>query len=83
MRPTAGEVVQLSTTVYPERCVLEAAEAYKSFCSVMVTRAGDEISVSLAVGPKHAHEAQRILDEFLNYALDLSVRMHVGMEDDG
>ena len=82
MRPTAGEVAQLSTTVYPERCVLEAAEAYKSFCSVMVTRAGDEISVSLAVGP-NAHEAQRILDEFLNYALDLSVRMHVGMEGDG
>ena len=83
MKPTVGVAIQLSTTVYPERCVLAAAEAYKPYCSVTVTPgAGDEIAVSLVVDSKHAHDGQHVLDEFLNYALDLSLRMHLSIEGD-
>jgi len=82
VRPTVGEATQLSSAIYSERCVLAAAEAYKSLCSVTLTRTGDEMSLRLTVEPIHAHDAQRILDEFLNYALDLSVRAHLNIDHD-
>jgi hypothetical protein len=78
--PIPGEPFSLSTTIYPGECVAVASAAYAEFCTVTVsTLSADEVTVTVGIAPTCASKAQTVLDEFLNYALDLSLRTHLGI----
>lgn len=72
--------VPLSKSIYPRRCVEEAAAAYAAICSVEVvgeTSHALEVEVSSVTGQSDMSDEGRITHEFLNYLLDLSLEHHL------
>lgn len=72
--------VPLSKSIYPRRCVEEAAAAYSAICSVEVvgeTSHALEIEVKIISGQSEMPDEGRITHEFLNYLLDLSLEHHL------
>ena len=72
--------VQLSKSIYPRRCIEEAAAAYSAICSVEVvgeTPHSLEIEISSVTGQSEVPNEGRVTHEFLNYLLDLSLDYHL------
>jgi hypothetical protein len=72
--------VSLSKSIYPRRCVEEAAVAYSTICSVDVvgeTPHALEVEVKSITGQSEVPDEGRITHEFLNYLLDLSLEYHL------
>lgn len=72
--------VPLSKSIYPRRCVQEAAAAYSAICSVEVvgeTPHALEVEVRSVTGQSDMPDEGRITHEFLNYLLDLSMEYHL------
>ncbi len=72
--------VPLSKSIYPRRCVEEAAAAYSAICSVDVvgeTPHALEVEISSIAGQSEMPDEGRITHEFLNYLLDLSLEYHL------
>jgi hypothetical protein len=72
--------VPLSKSIYPRRCVEEAAAAYSAICSVEVvgeTPHALEVEVRSVTGRSDMPDEGRITHEFLNYLLDLSLEHHL------
>jgi hypothetical protein len=72
--------VPLSKFIYPRRCVEEAATAYAAICSVEVvgvTPHSLEVEVRSITGQSEVPDDGRIIHEFLNYLLDLSLEHHL------
>lgn len=72
--------VQLSKSIYPRRCVEGAAAAYAAICSVEVvgeTSHALEVEISSIAGQSEMPDEGRIIHEFLNYLLDLSMEYHL------
>jgi hypothetical protein len=73
--------VALSETIYPRECLTEAIATYSAFCSVDVasySAGACEIEI-VAAGSAHGLlDENRLVNEFLNYLLDLSLERHLG-----
>ncbi len=72
--------VSLSKSIYPRRCVEEAAAAYSAICSVDVVGESPhalEVEINSIAGPPEMPDEGRIAHEFLNYLLDLSLEHHL------
>jgi hypothetical protein len=69
--------ITLDSSIYPQVCVLKAAEAYREFLSVeVVATEQDTQIISLSILPASVSEAPKIRREFLNHLLDLAVQRH-------
>ncbi len=72
--------VTLSKSIYPRRCVEEAAAAYSAICSVEVvgkSRHMLEVEIKSIAGQPEMPNEDRVTHEFLNYLLDLSLEHHL------
>jgi hypothetical protein len=72
--------VPLSKTIYPRRCIEEAAAAYSAICSVELTAETPhalEVEIAPISGQVEQPDESRIANEFLNYLLDLSLEYHL------
>jgi len=63
-------------TLYNEDCLKAACEAYKTFAIVSVERGDDYSRIAMALAPGGPDPAT-VRREFLNYALDLSIKKHL------
>lgn len=67
----------LSPAIYPPECLREAAAAYQGLCSVEVfgtSPAGYSIEIT---GSADVADGKQLLNEFLNYLLDLSLEKYL------
>jgi len=74
---------EISSAIYPPECLREAAAAYQGLCSVTVigeSPAGYSIEISRA--PDVVDDKQ-LVNEFLNYLLDLSLEKHLSEFQEG
>jgi hypothetical protein len=72
--------VLLSKTIYPRRCIEEAAAAYSAICSVELTSETPhalEVEITASSGQVEQPDEGRAAHEFLNYLLDLSLEHHL------
>jgi len=70
----------LSKTIYPRRCIEEAAAAYSAICSVELTGEtphAHEVEIAPISGQVEQPDESKIANEFLNYLLDLSLEYHL------
>ena len=70
--------VSLSPLIYSKECLENAVAAYSDICSVVAlgnTPAGPQIEIKAAPG---IGDEPRLVREFLNYVLDLSLEKHLG-----
>lgn len=68
----------LSHDVYEQDAVVEAAQAFAAHLSCHIVRsADDEMEIALYLPPTNPVNDSAI-DEFLNHALDLSIRRKIG-----
>jgi hypothetical protein len=73
--------VALSETIYPRECLKEAIAAYSAFCSIEVascSAAAYEIEIVPVGSGNERPDENRLVNEFLNYLLDLSLEHHLG-----
>jgi hypothetical protein len=73
--------VILSETIYPRECIEESIAAYSAFCSVEVAACSAgacEIKIIAAESVSGRRDENRLVNEFLNYLLDLSLEHHLG-----
>jgi hypothetical protein len=73
--------VALSEAIYPRECLEQAIAAYSAFCSVEVAThplAACEIEISTLKSEGEQHDEKGVVNEFLNYLLDLSLERHLG-----
>ncbi|MCI0626499.1 MAG: HxsD-like protein [Acidobacteria bacterium] len=63
----------ISHSLYPLECVAKAVEAYSGTCMVRIYEATDAQSLLEFQVPDDASDAKRVVHEFLNYLLDMSV----------
>jgi len=67
----------LSHDVYEQAAIIEAGEAYAAHLSFDVVRtSADETEIAVCASPTPATDS--VIDEFLNHALDLSIRRKIG-----
>lgn len=72
----------VSSLIYPRQCVDEAAVAYSDFCTVVISNESSR-GCHLAIGVHEAFRGSsedgevRVIREFLNYMLDLSLHFHL------
>jgi hypothetical protein len=73
---SSGELhaLQLAPDLYPVSAQTAAAYEFSPLCRADVTPCPDSYLLSLTVHDEHRPEAGRIVGEFLNYVLALSVR---------
>lgn len=67
----------LSSMIYPPECLQEAAAAYEGLCSVRIiseSSAGYSVEISRSAD---AADERQLVNEFLNYLLDLSLEKHL------
>lgn len=72
--------VLLSTTIYPRQCLEDAVAAYSAICSVKLTRETHgalEVLIMPIPGPDEQANESRVVHEFLNYLLDVSLEHHL------
>ena len=69
------EDLRLPPNIYPDECLEAASEAFRGFCSVRVV-GGDDRSLAIIVHPQHREMSARVVGEFLNHLLALSLRHH-------
>lgn len=72
--------VSLSKTIYPRRCIEEAAAAYSAICSVELTgETPHALGVEIAPisGQVEQPDESKTAHEFLKYLLDLSLEHHL------
>lgn len=74
MNTRSKEALLLQIEFYDPVCVAEAIGEFREYLSGELAPLGNEIRVDLSVNPSYANEKIRILREFLNYALDLSLK---------
>jgi hypothetical protein len=72
--------VLLSKTVYPRQCLEDAIVAYSAICSVRLTgedSGAREVEIIPIQGQVEHSDENRMVHEFLNYLLDLSLEHHL------
>jgi hypothetical protein len=70
--------ITLSHEVYDQAAVIEAAQAYVAHLHVDILRtSADETKIAVRTSPP-GPAAERVLGEFLNHVLDLSIRRKLG-----
>jgi hypothetical protein len=72
--------VTLTNTIYPRECLEEAIAAYSALCSVELTGetpGAREIEITTIRGQVEQSDESRVVYEFLNYLLDLSLEYHL------
>jgi len=73
----------LSSAIYPVECLREAAVAYQGLCSVEIigeSSTGYSIEIRRAV---NIADGTQLVNEFLNYLLDLSLEKHLSAFQEG
>jgi len=63
----------LASNVYSISALTDASEAFSAFCSAQLARGDDGHFLSLAICEGHQSDAGRIIGEFLNHLLVLSI----------
>jgi hypothetical protein len=77
-----AEIV-LSSAIYTRECLREAAAAYRGLCTVNVLReSAGEYSIEITRSGEVVDERQ-LVNEFLNYLLDLSLEKHLSALQEG
>ena len=75
---TAAYIKIIDNSLYPKRAVAEARQAYREYCDVEVAPAVDGgVELAFSVKPPYANKEREVILNFLNYALDLSMQMHI------
>ena len=68
----------LSNDVYERAAAVEAAKVFAAHVSCQIIRtAAEEMEIALYV-PSAVPAGDSVIDEFLNYVLDLSIRQKIG-----
>jgi len=68
----------LDNNIYSRKAVAEARNAFKEYCSVKATPETDnQVKLLIFVGPNHLERSNEVVLEFLNYALDRSIQIHI------
>lgn len=72
--------LQLSEAIYPHKCLDQAIAAYSGICSVQLlemTLKGCVIEIEPCA--EIEADADRVVHEFMNYLLDLSLESHLSL----
>jgi hypothetical protein len=65
-------------TLYPRKALADARQAYREYCSLTITPVnGGKLQVTITVKDDYQDNARHVILEFLNYALDRSVQIHL------
>jgi hypothetical protein len=64
----------LSPLLYPQECVEATFAQFEGICSGALVSEGDVSLVSLAVRTSHEPDAVKVVGEFFNHALALSIK---------
>jgi hypothetical protein len=65
-------------TLYPRKALADARQAYREYCSLTVAPVdGEKVRVTIRVKDDYQDNARHVILEFLNYALDRSVQIHL------
>jgi len=75
-----SNAVALQSEFYSLECVAKALSDFREFASATTVPLRDGIRLDLNVNPVFANESKRIMCEFLNYALDLSIKRRFDRE---
>ena len=71
--------VILSKKIYLPACLEQAALAYSSLCSILVSQdTAAEYHIEIEICASVGAEENKVAREFLNYLLDLSLESHLG-----
>lgn len=70
-------VLTLSSSIYPLECLHDAITGFQGLCSVTVISA-TATEYSIEIRPSsNAPDRKQLINEFLNYLLDLSLEKHL------
>jgi hypothetical protein len=74
--------VFVSSMIYPRHCIDEASADYSDFCTVVISNESSmgcrlDIEVQEAYRKSTEGAEGRIIQEYLNYLLDLSLHYHL------
>jgi hypothetical protein len=76
--PEPSAYFALSHDVYEQAAIVEAAQAFAAQLNCQIVKSATaETEIAIYVST-FSSAAQSVIDEFLNYALDLSVRRKIG-----
>jgi hypothetical protein len=68
----------LSALVYPRECVNQAVSAFAHICAAQVTDVSPTgCFIEISPGPNGDSDEDQLVNEFLNYLLDLSLETHL------
>jgi hypothetical protein len=69
--------LSLSSTIYPQQCLVETIAAFADFCSVSIAHEPSK-SYSIEILPISPASNEEVLtNEFLNYLLAVSIENHL------
>jgi hypothetical protein len=68
--------ISLDETIYPSECIKEAGVVYSELCSVTL-QYGTEHSVVAEITSLSPVDERTVVNEFLNYLLNLSLEKHL------
>jgi hypothetical protein len=75
--------IALASAIYPPECLRQAAAAYQGLCSVRIV---DETPTAYSIEISrsgHIVDEKELINEFLNYLLDLSLENHFAESQKG
>ena len=75
--------VELDTEFYFVSSVREAISDFREYVTASLSIHGNRISVDLTMRSRYASQSAKILNELLNYALDLSLKTYFSKERRG
>jgi hypothetical protein len=74
----SGQPLQVYADLYPQDCLEAARAAFAEFCAIDVRQVTDrERQIVFSALPADPAEAERVVGEFLNYALQCSAQRRV------
>ncbi len=72
--------IPISSLIYPRECLHKTISAYAGLCHVTIREensAERECGIEIEVLERTDHDNSRVVHEFLNYLLDMSMEHHL------
>jgi hypothetical protein len=73
--------IKLPTSIYPANVLEDASLTWKSFCNVTIVDRGDFVAVQISLdSDQNENTLHTSVAEFLNYALDASIKHYLSKQ---
>ena len=72
---TTNPAIEISNKIYDKSAVIDGKNQFSQFAKISITPLGRTTArITFQVKPKYIQQQKEIINEFLNYILDLTVK---------